>query len=167
MKIEYSEDFGRLKFSCEKDGYKLSATIPDSIIDRGKVAITEYVNERMDGHINKTKKNNIKSKERTERIKNTNVPISLNHDGQNLKGRIIDYKGKGDRGLITIILEFPRKYKGNDSIYSCFGMSMAGIRVFDNEGYLTKWAIATAKKSLVEIYEGKKKREIAEKLNKS
>ena len=166
MKIKYSEDFGRLKFSCEKNGFKLSDTVPDSIINKGKVAIIKYVNERMDRHISKTKRDNIKNKERAERRTNTNVCISVIHGNQNLKGRIIDYGGDGERGLVTIILESPKKYGGNDSIYSCFGMAMGGIRVFDDKGYLTKWAIDTGKKSLVEIYERNKKREIAEKLNK-
>lgn len=165
MKIEYSEDFGKLKFSCEKDGFKLSDTVPDSIISRGKVAITKYVRGRMDDHIDRTKKFDVKNKKRKERIRNTNTLISVSHDSQNLKGRIIDYKGKSKRGLITIILEFPKKYKSDDSIYGCFGMSMVGIRVFDDYGNLTKWAVVRAKRALVEIYERKKKREIAEGLN--
>jgi len=168
MKIEYGEDFGRLKFSCEKDGFKLSDTVPNSIINKGKVAITKYVRERMNNHIDQTKKDNIKNKEQTERIANTNISITVSHDGQNLKGRIINYKGKRkcDRGLITIILESPKKYRDDDSIYSCFGMGMAGIRVFDDEGNLTKWALDKSKESLIEIYERKIKKEIAEKLNK-
>ena len=167
MKIEYSENFGRLKFSCEKDRHKLSGTVPDSVINNGDAAIGKYVKERMHRHIHQTKRDNTKSKKRIERIKNTNVPISLKHDNQNLKGRIINYNGSGDRGLITIILESPKKYKGDDSIYSCFGMGMLGIRVFDDDGNLTKWALDESKKSLIEIYEKAKKRGLAKKLNKN
>ena len=166
MKIEYSEDFGRLKFSCEKDGFKLSDTVPDSIISKGRVVITKYVRERMDNHICQTKKDKIVNRKRAERIKNTNVPVTVSHDDQNLKGKINDYKGKSDRGLITIILESPKKYRGDDSIYTCFGMGMAGIRVFDDDGNLTKWAIDKAKKSLIKVYERNRKIEIAEKLNR-
>lgn len=167
MKIKYSEDFGELKFTCNKDGHKLSDIIPDPVICRGEKVINEYVTKRMDRHIHQTKKDNIKSKERAERRKNTNIHISLKHAGQNLKGRIIDYRGLGDRGLITIILESPSKYKGDDSIYSCYGMSVAGIRVFNDNGNLTKWALDHSKVSLIEIYERAKKREIAKKLNKN
>lgn len=166
MKIEYSEDFGRLKFSCEKDGFKLSDTVPDSIISKGKVAITKYVGERMDNHIYQTKKDKIASRKRAERISHTNIPVTVSHDNQDLKGRVIRYKGKGDRGIITIILESPKKYIGDDSIYSSFGMSMAGIRVFDDEGNLTKWALDESKESLIRIYEKNRKKEIAKKLNK-
>ena len=166
MKIEYSEDFGRLKFICEKDGFKLSDTIPDSIINKGKVAITKYVMERMDNYIRQTKKDTTKNKKRVDRMTNTNISITVSQNGQDLKGRIICYKVKSDRGLITIILEFPKKYMGDDSIYSCFGMGITEIRVFNDNGHLTKWAIDRAKKLLIEIYERKRKREIAKKLNK-
>lgn len=167
MKIEYSEYFGELKFACEKNGHKLSGTVPDSIISSGEVAINKYVRERMHRHIHRTRKDNVKSRERAERIKNTNVLISLKHDSQNLKGRIVDFRDSGDRGLITIILESPRKYKGDNSLYGSFGMSMAGIEVFDDDGHLTKWALDWSKKSLIEIYERTRKREIAKKLNKA
>jgi len=166
MKIEYGEDFGRLKFSCEKDDLKLSGTVPDSIVNKDRVAITKYVRERMDNHIRQTKKDKIKNKKRVEKISNTNVSITVNHNEQKLRGRIVDYRGKGDRGLITIILESPKKYEGDNSIYSCFGMGMAGIRVFDDDGNLTNWAVDRAKESLIKIYERKRKREIADKLNK-
>ena len=121
----------------------------------------------MHRHIHQTKRDNTKSKERVERIKNTNVPINLKHDDQNLKGRIVNYRGSGDRGLITIILESPKKYKGDHSIYSCFGMGMAGICAFDDDSNLTKWALDESKKSLIEIYERAKKGMIAKKLNKN
>lgn len=166
MKIEYSEYFGKLKFACEKNGHKLSGTVPNSIISSGEVAINKYVRERMRRHIHQTRKDNVKSRKRAERIKNINVPIFLKHDGHNLKGRTVDYRGPEDQGLITIILESPKKYKGEDSIYGCFGMGMAGIEVFDDDGHLTKWALDRSKESLIEIYERTKKREVAKKMNK-
>jgi len=166
MKIEYSEYFGELKFTCERDRYRLSGTVPDSIISNGEAAINKYVTERMDRHIRQTKKENIKNKERAKRIKNTNVPICVKYANQTLRGRILNYQGSSDRGLITIFLDFPKKFKGDDSIFGCFGMAMAGIRVFDDDGNLTKWTLDKSKESLVEIYEGAKKRKIAKKLNK-
>ncbi len=167
MKIEYTEYFGKLKFACEKDGHKLSGTVPESIISKGEAVINKYVAKRMDRHIHQTKKENIKNKERAEIIKNTNVSISLKHDNKNLKGRIIKYQGSAERGIITIVLDSPKEFKGDDSIYSCFGMGMAGIRVFDDDGHLTKWALDKSKESLIEIYERAKKQKIAKELNKN
>lgn len=165
MKIEYSDDFGSLKFICNKDEHELTGIVPDSVIDNGNAAIKKYVQKKMQKYIHQTRKDNVRNKKRAERIKNTNVLISLKHDGQNLRGRVVDYRGSADRGLITIILESPKKYKGADSIYSCYGMAMAGIRVFDEEGNLTRWARDESKESLIKIYEGAKKRELVKKLN--
>lgn len=166
MKIEYSEDFGKLKFVCEKDGYKLSDTIPDSVIDKGETEIHKYVRGKMYRHVSQTKIYNIKNKEREERIKNTNTPISLKHKGQELKGRIVDYIGPSDRGLITILLESPEEYAGSHSVYDSYGMGMSGISVFDDDGNLTDWAINRALDSLRRIYNEKRVKEIAKKLNK-
>ncbi|GEM_PF-4544639 len=170
MKIEYSEKHGSLKFTCKNEGYELCGTVPDSVIGKGKRVINKYVWERMHDHIHQTKRNNVRAKRRSERIKNTNIPVFQKHDSHNLKGRIVNYDRKSledGRGLITIILESPRKYRGEDSIYGCFGMAMAGIRVYDDEGNPTRWAIDESKKYLIKIYEMNKKRAIAKKLNKT
>lgn len=166
MKVTYSEDFGKLRFVCEKDGYKLSDTIPDFVIDKGETAILKYVRGKMYRHIRQTKTYNTKNKERKEKIKNTNTPISLKHKGHELKGRIVDYIGPSDRGLITILLESPEEYAGSDSVHDCYGMAMSGICVFDDDGNLTGWAINRAFKSLRRIYDEKMVKGIAKKLNK-
>lgn len=173
MKIEYKEEFGKLKFICYEGERKLSGAIPNKIIDKGDAAINQYVQARMLKHLNRPKKTNVKSKrkkreERIEkRVKNTNVLISLKYKDQNLRGRIINYKGEDNRGEVTIILESPKQFKGRDYIATCFGMGIMGIQVFDEEGRLTEWTINEAKEMLIEIYEQNKKQKIAEKLNKN
>ncbi len=167
--IQYSEKNGKLWYCYEHyfDSYQtkiIEGGVPDNIAKKGKAAIKKYVEKSITAILKKDERFRVFGN-------NLNVPISVQHNGVLLKGKIT-YAGAR---TIDVCLEKPKKYAGESWINFGFASAVAGRYVFEagDEPKLSRAAIEGAKEVLKRIYNEKKNQEdnkeiidLAEKLNK-
>ncbi len=178
MKIEYFEKEGRLWFSYEErvsrptkvhqevyNLYESSGKIPKKIRNQGKEAIKKYAERKVKADIKKQK---AETKKYDKFAKNPDFPVSVEHRGKILKGRIFS----AEDSVLQVRLEEP--YQGEHYVNFGFGSAVVGKHIFDSPTSLSEHAIEAAQKLLIRIYEEKKHYkqhkeviDLAERLNKS
>lgn len=160
MKIKYFEEDGELRFSYEEKvsiptkahaavcrEYKSSGRIPKKIQEQGEQAIKKYAERKVKADVRKQK---VKDKKRDQFAKNPNFPVSVEYNGEILKGKIIS----ADDSTLRVRLEEP--YQGEDYVIYGFISAMSGRHIFDKLGNFSGEAIATAQRLLIGIYKEKK-----------
>ncbi len=152
----YARD-GKLYFVSEneknKDGLKerYEKCVSDNILSKGDEVIKQYVVSEI------MKKRRAVQKimnKRQKKIRETNFPLMIVHEGACLEGRITRYDPQEGSGGILISLEKPEEYK--DECRSVGGRWIGPF--FDENGDLFKGKIEGAERTLVHMYENKKRK---------
>lgn len=160
MGIRYLEKDGELEFFYEEEVliptrvhlqvcqvYESSGKIPKKIREKGDRAIKNYAERKVRADIGKQKAE-VATRDRF--AKNPNFPVSVEHDGKTLRGKIIS----AEDTTLRVRLEEP--CQGESFVIYGFASAMAGKHIFDGAESFSKDAIASAQKLLIEIYEEKK-----------
>lgn len=175
MAIEYFEKDGELHFSYEKRVsvsdhsnayrvYKSQGKIPKKIQEQGDQAIKNYAEKKVRKDI---KEKESKAKKWDQFAKNPNFPVSVKHQGEILKGKIVS----AEDNTLRVRLEEP--YQGEAYVHYNRFSAMAGDYIFDGLESFSESAIESAQELLIGIYhtkkhynEHKKVIETAKRLNK-
>jgi hypothetical protein len=165
MKVEFKESAGNLRFECESGNRVVSGIIPEKIVRGGITKIKRFVYEQSMVLVREKRDNEIRRSTLQRRIKKTHKKLSFRHRGSLLIGRILFYEGDDPRGCLTVHLDSPLKCADQEHILESFGMALADLKVWDDSGSLTPWAIAKSRDLMVQMYTRKKNEALASKLN--
>lgn len=161
--VEYFEKAGELWFRYEETvslptqhhaaryrEYGIEEQIPKELQDRGDLeAINEYAEDRISKKIGRAKKRSAAQDKYSE---NPNFPISVEHNGIVLRGKIVSVTDS----FLGVRLESPAEFSGEDGINYGFSAAMSGKYIFSGHKQFSNDAVATARRLLIEIYRKKK-----------
>lgn len=125
--------------------YKSSGIVPKEIISQGNMVIYRWVKDKI-GHDTEEQKQLFEAWDRFD--KNPDFPVSVEHEGLLLEGRIIS----SEDSTLTVRLEKPEQYKGEHFVIYGFGAAMAKKYIYNKDRTFSDDAIATAKNLLIKIY---------------
>lgn len=159
--IEFSEKDGKLHFSYyqeekvpkdedERDAryvFQSSGIIPKRIVQRGEKAIKNYAEKIVEASIAQRK---AEIRKRNKFGHNPDFPISVEHKGKLLKGKIVSAHSG------TLIVRLDEPYRGESKITFGFASAMAGHHIFSGPSTFSKCALETAEELLIKIYEREK-----------
>jgi hypothetical protein len=155
MRIRYEEKEGRLGYSYREDDpdvsltYFASGVVPTNLCGKGERAIRAFVAKSVEEQINADRR---KKAPWVAFLKNLNVPISSQHYGVLLKGRVV----YADFRLIKIRLDEPKEYRGETPMHFGYASHLAGHHVFDpseEPPRLSQYAIEGGRTGLTWIYD--------------
>jgi hypothetical protein len=167
VSITFLEQDGKLAFYDEKREFANKwdpCEVPAGIVKRGRIAINDFVERKIQKHIRSEKK---AQNQRVKNIKNPNLAYKFDYLGVVIQGRVTDARP----WHFTIQLEKPFKAEYWTS-FNCYGAAMAGHFVFDDDGEFTDYVKGWCQEKLEEMFlEEKRKRKhsktisLAKKLN--
>jgi hypothetical protein len=126
--------------------------VPDKIANQSPEAIQTYGKNKLQRLIKREKK---RINEGVERVQNLLSEYELSHHGIRICGNVrkgIDNGARDDRMILTMTEPFQIVAEIHVRP-QCYGDAMAGVRTFDEDGYLLPQEINRQEKTLIELYD--------------
>lgn len=162
--LRFEENSGKIEFlyttKVDKRNYDhVSGEIPERVVKRGKEAIRNYAQKKVDQFKKKWKRAN----KIEEDIRKNHIPIQTNYKNETfLEGRIVEATDK----FIRVELDGP--LQGQGSINFGFASAIVGRYVFDENHKISHHGYDAAYRALRSAYEDaihKPQKELVRKLN--